>query len=68
MDGIMVKDSNPYIKDSWIEQGYPSVTDRWEPAPKMSKRRIEQIWSFMEENNYHYPYEIPDTFRYNSVI
>jgi hypothetical protein len=30
MDGIIDKNNNPFIKDSWIEQGYSFTQDRQE--------------------------------------
>jgi hypothetical protein len=43
MDGIIDKESNPFIKDSWIEQGYSFSPDRQEPAPILFRRSIEEI-------------------------
>lgn len=55
MDGIIDKESNPFIKDSWIEQGYSFTPDRQELTPRLFKRSIEEIKSFKEENSYSYP-------------
>jgi hypothetical protein len=46
MDGIIDKESNPFIKDSWIEQGYSFTPDRQELTPILLKRSIEEIKSF----------------------
>jgi hypothetical protein len=43
MDGIIDKDSNPFRKDSWIEQGYSFTPDRQELTPILFKRSIEEI-------------------------
>lgn len=55
MDGTIDKDSNPFIKDSWIEQGYSFTPDRQELTPRLFKRSIMEIKSFEEENYYSYP-------------
>jgi len=55
MDGIIDKESNPFIKDSWIEQGYSFTPDRQELTPILFKRSIEEIKSLKEENDCSYP-------------
>jgi hypothetical protein len=55
MDGITDKESNPFIKDSWIEQGYSFTPDRQELTPRLFKRSIKEIKSSKEENYYTYP-------------
>jgi hypothetical protein len=55
MDGIIDKERNPFIKDSWIEQGYSFTPDRQELTPILFKRSIEEIKSLKEENYCSYP-------------
>jgi 5-methylcytosine-specific restriction enzyme A len=55
MDGIIDKINNPFIKDSWIEQGYSFTQDRQELAPRLFKRSTDEIKKFKEENYYSYP-------------
>jgi len=55
MEGIIDKDSNPFAKDSWIEQGYSFAPDRQKLTPKLFKRSIQEIEAFKEENYYNYP-------------
>jgi hypothetical protein len=55
MDGIIDKESNPFIKDSWIEQGYSFTPDRQELTPILFKRNIKEIKSLKEENYCSYP-------------
>lgn len=43
MDGITDNDSNPFINNSWIEQGYPFTPDLQELAQRLFKRSIEEI-------------------------
>jgi 5-methylcytosine-specific restriction enzyme A len=55
MDGIIDKDSNPFRKDSWIEQGYSFTPDRQALSPILFKRSIEEIKLLKEENYCSYP-------------
>lgn len=55
MDGIIDKESNPFRKDSWIEQDYSFTPDRQELTPILFKRSIEEIKFLKEENYCSYP-------------
>ena len=55
MDGIIDKNSNPFIKDSWIEQGFSFTPERQELTPILFKRSIEEIKILKEENYCSYP-------------
>ena len=55
MDGIIDKDNNPFVRDSWIEQGYSLTPDRQKLTPRLFKRSVKEIKSFREDNDCSYP-------------
>ena len=52
MKGVIDIKSNPFSRESWIEQGYSFTSDRQEMVPILFKRNIKQIKTFKNGENY----------------
>lgn len=55
MKGIIDLQSNPFARESWIQQGFSLTPERRKLVPNLFKRTVEQIRFYKVENESLYP-------------